>query len=78
MKVVDLVTSAKEFKIFLAKVYFRVGLIGLKTSSYETDFWVDERGTGLATAEIDLQTNLIVHPMYHRSLGIDTSKRKKF
>lgn len=77
MKVVDLVTSAKEFKILLAKVYFRVGLVGLKTSSYESEFWIDERGTGLASAEIDLDTNLIVHPMYHRALGLDLSKGKK-
>ncbi len=76
MKVVDLITSAQEFKILLAKIYFRVGLIGLKTSSYESEFWVDERGTGLATAEIDLQTNIIIHPKYHRSLGINTSGKK--
>lgn len=77
MKVVDLIIAAKEFKILLAKIYFRVGLIGLKTSSYETAFWEDELGRGLASAEIDLQTNIIVHPMYCRSLGIDLSKSKK-
>ena len=77
MKVVDLVITAKEFKILLARVYYRVGLIGLKTSSYESEFWADELGRSLASAEIDIQTNIIVHPMYHRALGVDISKKKK-
>jgi len=76
MNVVDTVITPSDFKIYLMQIYFRVGLVGLKTKSYESEFWVNELGRSLATAEVDLDTSVIVHPMYYRSLGIDQSKIK--
>lgn len=72
MRVVDLVTAASDFRIFLFQVFYRVGLVGLKLTPHESASWADELGKSVSVAEINLETSAVVHPMYHRVLGINS------
>lgn len=59
--------------IFLQEVFYvfyKVGLVGLKTKSDEAAFWVDEIGRGIAKAEVNENTSVVVHPTFKKSLGI--------
>ena len=70
MRVVDCVVSGESFRNFLLQVFYRIGLIGLKLQSYEATSWVDERGRSISAAEISGDTTVVIHPTYHRALGI--------
>ena len=70
MQVVDCTMSAKEFKFTLMKVFYHVGLIGLKLSGYASESWADEQGMGVSPAEISDDTSAVVHSAYCRVLGI--------
>jgi len=70
MKLVDCVISSSDFKVFLIQVFYKIGLVGLKLHPYETESWVDERGKSVSTAEISDEASVVIHPAYHRALGI--------
>jgi hypothetical protein len=72
-QIVNIVLQPSDFKLILAQVFFRVGFIGLKTSSYESETWNDELGRSVSSAEVDEDTSIVIHPMYHRALGINSS-----
>ena len=71
---VDETTEVDDFKRILFIEFYRVGLIGLKLESFESASWVDELGQGVSPSEIDDSTHVVVHPTYHRALGIKTVK----
>lgn len=70
-KVVDMHTSFNDCKILIINIFYKVGLVGIKTIPHEPEVWVDEIGVSTSKADVDLETSIIVHPMYHRALGID-------
>ncbi|MEW6441319.1 MAG: hypothetical protein AB1640_10340 [bacterium] len=70
MKLVDCAISAHDFRIFLIQVFYQVGLIGLKITPHETAAWVNELGKRVSAAEISDETSAVVHPAFHRALGI--------
>ena len=70
MKVVDCILAAGDFKVFLMQVFYRLGLVGLKAYRHEGAVWAAESGRGVSAAEIGEDTSVVVHPMYHRALGI--------
>lgn len=74
MLVVDLVTAAREFRILLMQVFYRIGLIGIKLTSHEKESWVDEYGRSISAAEITDEVSVVVHPAYHRVMGISTNR----
>lgn len=51
-------------------VFYKIGLVGLKTTSHESESWVDVYGRGISLADIGSETSVVVHPAYHRALGI--------
>jgi len=56
-------------------VFYLTGVIGLKTESYESYQWAHE-GTATVVADtIGMETSAMVHPMFHRVLGIRPDKR---
>jgi hypothetical protein len=75
MKVVDEVDTAASFRVFLMRVFYRIGLIGLKLQPYEPESWVDERGRGISSAEISENVSVVIHPAYHRALGVGGGAR---
>ena len=68
--VVNGVMPVSAFRITLFRALYRTGLIGLKLERHETASWSDDAGESVSTAEIDDQTSAVVHPAYHRTLGV--------
>ena len=71
--VVDGVMPVSAFRITLFRALYRTGVIGLKLERHETASWSDDAGRSVSTAEIDEQTSAVVHPAYHRTLGVRAS-----
>lgn len=74
VQVVNAVMTPKEFKVLLARTFYHVGLIGLKTAPHEAESWVDELGRSISAAEIDETTSVVVNPAYRRALGVGRVK----
>ena len=72
-QVVNGVIPASDFRIALFRVLYKTGIIGLKLERHETASWSDDAGRSVSTAEIDEQTSAVVHPAYHRTLGVRAS-----
>ncbi len=70
-KIADALFSVTVFKSILTQVFFRIGVVGLKTETYRKVTWNDELGMGVSKSEIDNETSIVIHPMYHRALGIN-------
>lgn len=70
IKVVDSAMSSESFKFKMIKIFYRVGLVGLKLSSHEQESWADELGRSVSSAEITNDTSVTVHPSYRRALGV--------
>ncbi len=70
MSVVDGLMSAPDFTAFLARVFYRIGLVGLKLAPFEKPSWADEGDRSVSAAEIGPEVSIVVHPKYHRVLGI--------
>jgi len=70
MGVVDCLKTAAEFKIFLMQVFYLTGLVGLKLAQHEKPSWAGDRGSSVSSAEITPDVSVVVHPKYHRALGI--------
>ena len=58
------------FKQKLFMIFYKTGLVGLKTQSFESASWVDESGDKISFSEIDNNTSVTIHPTYRRALGI--------
>jgi hypothetical protein len=70
MQVVDCLVPASAFKQVLVRVFYHIGLIGLKLASHETESWVDELGRSISSPEILDETSAVVNPCYRRALGV--------
>jgi len=70
MSVVECTKSVQEFIYFLMRLFYKVGLIGLKLQPHEKTSWANELGRSISAAEISPETSVVAHPKYHRSLGI--------
>lgn len=70
--VVEGVTPASTFRVTLFNAFYKVGLIGLKLERHEAASWADDVGRSVSTAEILESTSAVVHPSYHRILGVGT------
>lgn len=68
--VVECDSAPCEFRRKWAHWLYKIGLVGLKVESFEAESWVDELGRGISGADIDDTTSIVVHPAYHRALGI--------
>ena len=72
VRLVDCALSTASLKTLLVRVFFQIGLVGLKLEPHETAYWVDEQRTSISSAEVSNETSVVVHPMYHRALGISS------
>ena len=69
----DGVIPVSAFRITLFRTFYRTGIIGLKLERHETASWSDDAGRSVSTAEINEQTSAVMHPAYHRTLGVRAS-----
>jgi hypothetical protein len=70
LQVVERLMPVATFKLLLVRVFYQVGLVGLKIAATEKESWADELGRSVSFAELNDQTSVVVHPAYRRVLGI--------
>jgi hypothetical protein len=58
-----------QFLCRLFYVFYRAGLVALKTSTFDAFQWSFEEETILSATAVDLQTKAAIHPMFFRVLG---------
>ena len=63
--------TAREFRLRLAKVFYRVGLVGIRPARGVATSWVFRDRGVLREAEITEEARLEICPMFYRVLGID-------
>jgi len=54
----------------VAVAMYRIGLIGLKLSSYDETSWIETGGRDISAAEVEPDTSLVVHAAFRRALGV--------
>jgi hypothetical protein len=67
--VLEGVESAPDFAAYLVRVWFQVGLIGVKSAPFEAVSWSFLGRTTLASTEVSDETIIEIHPMFWRILG---------
>lgn len=70
-QVLECQLSPSDFKLELFKVFYRIGICGLKINSFEIASWADEVGRSISYAEMNVNTSAVIHPAYYRALGIN-------
>jgi hypothetical protein len=74
---VDADIDDREFCRSLIQMFYKIGLVGLKLGESEKPTWSDDRGRSVSAGEITDRTSVVVHPMYHRALGVVAKKRSR-
>lgn len=67
-------TSLLNFLSTLFHVFYRIGLVGLKTETFEKTQWSYLGASTIAADTIDRKTKIEIHPTFWRVLGIRSSK----
>ena len=75
--VMDGLGDAESFGRLLFKVFYRVGLVGLKLETFQRAAWIDEGGQDVSRSDITDATSVSVHPTYWRALGIEVRRRPR-
>lgn len=68
-QLVDCSIGFREFRNVVIQIFYKIGLVGLKLAAFEGTSWADELGRGVATADMDDEVSVVIHPAYHRALG---------
>ena len=69
--------SHDDFRVTLLRVFYRVGLVGLKTSTDMSASWVDDTGQSVSRGQIDENTSVVVAPKYAYALGVEAQQRSQ-
>lgn len=69
---IDESVDASEFRELLLQVFYRTGLISLKTETFEPAQWTPLGDRDISISEISESTKVGVHQMFWRALGIRT------
>lgn len=64
-----------QLRKWLASMFYRVGLVGLKLESYDAFVWSTDGRRSVSAAEIQPGVHVAVHPCFWRSLGINPAGR---
>jgi len=62
--------SSIAFFSFLFHVFYRTGIVGLKTETFDKMQWSHKGASTIAANTIDLNTRVEIHPTFWRVLGI--------
>lgn len=63
-------TSFSCFLSFAFHIFYRVGVVGLKTETFETTGWSYKGPSTISADTIDCKTRVEIHPTFWRVLGI--------
>lgn len=69
-KVVDGKINHILFKTDVFRIFYTLGLVGLKLESFESYSWADETGRSVSISEITENISVTINPTYFRTLGI--------
>jgi hypothetical protein len=72
--VIDGVVSWSAFLCSLMQVFYKTGIVGLKTESFEAYQWSHEGPSTISADTLTLDTSVTIHPTFHRVLGVRSSK----
>ena len=68
--VVNCDLAIDTFVINLVKVFYKVGLVGLRQPDSQGVVWATDQRRSVSQAEMNFQTRVTVHPTFWRTLGI--------
>jgi hypothetical protein len=68
--VVEGIISWESFICSTMHVFYITGLVGLKTEAFESYQWSHQGPTTIVADTINMQTSVMIHPMFYRVLGI--------
>jgi len=69
-KVAEGIISAEDFLLVLFHVFYRTGVVGLKSATYEKMLWCYEGPETIAAKTINLDAQVAIHPVFWRVLGV--------
>ena len=61
--------DAEDYRRNIVHIFYKTGLIGLKTDETMIYSWSDNVVGGISKSEIDENTKIRVHPAYWRTFG---------
>jgi hypothetical protein len=64
----------EDYLVNLILIFYKVGLVGIKTDPYTRFSWSDSGGISVSSAEIHFESKIAVHPTFWRCLGVDFSE----
>jgi hypothetical protein len=68
--VVDELTEPQDFRRLVFQAFYRVGLVGLKTSADAPPSWVNDTDSSVSSSHIDGNTSVAISPKYALALGV--------
>jgi len=68
--VADGIVPWEVFLRSMIHVFYRTGVVGLKTEAFESYQWAHEGPSAIVADTIGMETSAMIHPMFHRVLGI--------
>jgi hypothetical protein len=72
--VLDGVVGIERFLGYLMHVFYRTGIVGLKTETYEAFQWSFAGTSTIAADTIDENSSIRIHPTFYRVLGVTLSR----
>ncbi len=62
--------NLENFLAGVFQVFYKTGIVGIKTESYDSVQWSHNGVITIAAQNIDFNTTISIHPTFHRVLGI--------
>ena len=69
-QVSDCIVAPEDFRKSVLHIFYRVGLVRLKTESHESAWGIDRKRSIIPKTDITENTKIYIHPMFWRVLGI--------
>lgn len=75
LDMIDGKKSLNSFLISLLKMFYRVGLIGIKPDSFNETQWAFKEKAAISDGQLKRSATIKIHPMFWRALGIQPPSR---
>jgi hypothetical protein len=69
--------SPEEYRRKIMLIFYKVGLVGLRTSGSKGVSWIHQGASSVSGPEIDEETRVYIHTSFHRHFGINEGSTKK-
>lgn len=67
--------AGNRLKYYLFRIFYSVGLVGLKLDETHKASWAVDLARSVSTAEISEATSVVIHPAFYRALGTNLKSR---